>query len=145
MVVRMRLQRFGCRNLPFYRIVVADARAPRDGKFLENLGTYNPIPMKDMTKEITANGDRVRYWLSVGAQPSDRVAWLLGKVGLVPPRPLRVSLLKSLPKEEQKDIKAAAAAAKAAIIAAQAAKNPKKTAAGAQKKTAGGAGAAKKK
>ena len=58
MPVRIRLQRFGRRNLPFYRIVVADSRAPRDGRFIEKLGTYNPLPSRDGIKEITAHGDR---------------------------------------------------------------------------------------
>ena len=113
MVVRIRLQRMGRRNLPFYRIVVADSRAPRDGRFIENvrsdcyttliycesyffrelivdlnktlimqIGTYNPIPCpKDGIKEITANSERAIYWLTCGAQPSDRVAWIFGIVG----------------------------------------------------------------
>jgi small subunit ribosomal protein S16 len=102
MVVRLRLQRFGVRNNPFYRIVAADARSPRDGKFLERLGTYNPRPSKDGIKEITADSDRVKYWLSVGAQPSDRVGWLLGKAGLIPPPPTRAGTKFLIPKSLQK-------------------------------------------
>ena len=98
MPVRIRLQRFGRRNLPFYRIVVADSRAPRDGRFLENVGTYNPIAFEDKMKEITANGERVKYWLSNGAQPSERVAWLFGKVGILPPSVPRASLKSAIPK-----------------------------------------------
>ena len=113
MPVRIRLQRFGRKNLPFYRIVVADSRCPRDGRFIENVGTYNPIPSKfDATKEITANGERVNYWLSVGAQPSDRVAWLFGKVGLMPPLPIRVAKYPGIPKPLVKVLKAEEAAAK---------------------------------
>jgi len=98
----MRLQRFGRRNLPFYRIVVADSRSPRDGKFIERIGTYNPLPAADQVKEITANSDRVRYWLSCGAQPSDRVAFLLGKVGLIPAAPMRMSTkFLGLPREKK--------------------------------------------
>jgi small subunit ribosomal protein S16 len=99
MPVRIRLQRFGRRNLPFYRIVVADSRAPRDGRFLENVGTYNPIAFEDKVKEITANGERVKYWLSCGAQPSERVSWLFGKVGLLPPAVPRMSVKTAIPKE----------------------------------------------
>jgi len=99
MPVRIRLQRFGRKNLPFYRIVVADSRAPRDGRFLENVGTYNPIAFDDKVKEITANGERVKYWLTNGAQPSERVAWLFGKVGLLPPSVPRLSVKTAIPKE----------------------------------------------
>ena len=122
MVVRIRLQRFGQKRLPFYRIVVADSRCPRDGKFIERVswislnckiallitslsslllqvGTYNPIPTKENIKELTANSDRVHYWLSVGAQPSDRVAWLFGQIGLLPAAPVRNSTKHALPKE----------------------------------------------
>jgi len=99
MPVRIRLQRFGRKNLPFYRIVVADGRAPRDGRFLENVGTYNPIAFDDKVKEITANGERVKYWLTNGAQPSERVAWLFGKVGLLPPSVPRLSVKTAIPKE----------------------------------------------
>ena len=80
MPVRIRLARFGRKHLPFYRIVAADAKAPRDGRHLEILGTYNPLPTSTGDKHISLNFDRIRYWVSVGAQPSDRVAWLLGKV-----------------------------------------------------------------
>ena len=74
MVVRIRLARFGRRNRPFYRIVVADARSPRDGRHIENIGTYDPIPGKDGIKEVRIKSDRVRYWMQCGAQPSSRVA-----------------------------------------------------------------------
>lgn len=118
MPVRIRLQRFGCRNLPFYRIVVADSRAPRDGRFIENIGTYNPLAFADGIKEVTADGARARYWLTVGAQPSERVAWLFGKVGLLPPSVPRVSVQSAIPKEfREKELpkpKVAPAAAKKA-------------------------------
>mmetsp|Transcript_27794 Transcript_27794/g.57983 ORF Transcript_27794/g.57983 Transcript_27794/m.57983 type:complete len:106 (-) Transcript_27794:232-549(-) len=102
MVVRLRLQRFGCKNSPFYRMVAADARAPRDGKFLEIIGTYNPIASREGIKEIRLKADRIRYWISVGAQPSDRVAWILGKFGILPPPPQRFSLKKMIPKVDRK-------------------------------------------
>mmetsp|Transcript_8971 Transcript_8971/g.8010 ORF Transcript_8971/g.8010 Transcript_8971/m.8010 type:complete len:106 (+) Transcript_8971:21-338(+) len=98
MVVRIRLQRFGCVNRPFYRIVAANSKAPRDGKFLEILGNYNPIPQKDGVKEIIFNSERIKYWISVGAQPSDRVAWLLAKCDILPAVPTRNSVSYSLPK-----------------------------------------------
>eukprot|EP00934_Nitzschia_sp_Nitz4_P002547 Nitzschia sp. Nitz4//scaffold115_size69933//37557//37865//NITZ4_006004-RA/size69933-processed-gene-0.59-mRNA-1//1//CDS//3329533505//2537//frame0 len=87
MVVRLRLQRFGRTHRPFYRLVAANARTPRDGKFLEVVGTYNPIANRAGMKEIRLQQDRIQYWLAVGAQPSDRVRWLLGKFGILPDRP----------------------------------------------------------
>merc|ERR1712216_437083 len=77
-LVRLRLQRLGVRNNPFYRIVAADSRSPRDGKHLELLGTYNPRPNNFSEKVITLNFDRIKHWLVVGAQPSERVAKILG-------------------------------------------------------------------
>eukprot|EP00898_Chlorokybus_atmophyticus_P003214 jgi/Chlat1/3894/Chrsp26S04178 len=87
MPVRLRLARFGRHNWPFYRIFVADSRAPRDGRHIDVVGTYDPIPNKDGNKHISLNTERIKYWLSVGAQPSDRVAWLLAKANILPPRP----------------------------------------------------------
>jgi small subunit ribosomal protein S16 len=74
-------------NLPFYRIFVADSRAPRDGKHLEVLGHYDPAPGKDGHKHLALDVGRVRAWLAVGAQPSKPVAALLGRAGLAPPPP----------------------------------------------------------
>ncbi|RKP26755.1 ribosomal protein S16 domain-containing protein, partial [Syncephalis pseudoplumigaleata] len=73
MPLRIRLQRLGSRNTPIYHMVVANARAPRDGKHLERLGVYNPRPDSEGIKHITLNIERAKYWLSVGAQPSERV------------------------------------------------------------------------
>ncbi|KAJ3100914.1 hypothetical protein HDU97_001854 [Phlyctochytrium planicorne] len=87
MVVRIRLARWGARNHPFYGIVVANARAARDKKHLERVGTYNPVPDPSGVKHIEMNWERIKYWLGVGAQPSDRVAWLLSKAELMPPTP----------------------------------------------------------
>mmetsp|Transcript_6556 Transcript_6556/g.16221 ORF Transcript_6556/g.16221 Transcript_6556/m.16221 type:complete len:106 (+) Transcript_6556:158-475(+) len=102
MVVRLRLQRFGRKHSPFYRMVAADARAPRDGKHLEIVGTYNPMASSAGMKEIRLKTDRLRYWISVGAQPSDRVAWILGKFGILPPPPQRFSVQKMIPKKDRK-------------------------------------------
>uniref|UniRef100_A0A0D9X9T3 Ribosomal protein S16 n=1 Tax=Leersia perrieri TaxID=77586 RepID=A0A0D9X9T3_9ORYZ len=85
MVVRIRLARFGCRNRPFYRLMAADSRSPRDGKHLEVLGYYNPLPGKDGGKRMGLKFDRVKYWLSVGAQPSDPVERILFRAGILPP------------------------------------------------------------
>lgn len=80
MVLKLRLARWGARNNPFYGIVLAQQRAARDGKHLERLGTYNPIASEDGVKHIELNCDRIKYWLGVGAQPTERVAWILAKV-----------------------------------------------------------------
>ncbi|CAG8458584.1 4194_t:CDS:2 [Acaulospora colombiana] len=87
MVVRIRLARHGIRNRPFYHIVVANSKSPRDGKHLEKLGVYDPIPGPDGVKSIEWKEDRIKYWLTVGAQPSDTVARLLSRAGILPPLP----------------------------------------------------------
>ncbi|KAL4269789.1 hypothetical protein GQ457_HM000730 [Hibiscus cannabinus] len=88
MVVRIRLARFGCKHRPFYRVMAADSRSPRDGKHLEVLGYYNPLPGQDGAKRVGLKFERVKYWLSVGAQPSERVQRILFRAGLLPPPPL---------------------------------------------------------
>ncbi|EEC50278.1 predicted protein [Phaeodactylum tricornutum CCAP 1055/1] len=102
MVVRLRLQRFGRTHSPFYRMVAANHKAPRDGRHLEVVGTYNPIANKHGVKEIRLKTDRLKYWLSVGAQPSDRVAWILGKFGVLPPAPRMYNPQKMKTKKESK-------------------------------------------
>lgn len=82
MSVSLRLSRGGSKKRPYYKIVVANATAPRDGKFLEQVGTYNPLLAKDSEDRVRLIEDRVKYWLGVGAQPTDRVARLLDKAGL---------------------------------------------------------------
>ena len=76
MPVRIRLRRIGTKNVPVYRIVVADGRSPRDGRFIENIGTYDP---KKVEKNFTLNLDRAKYWIQKGAQPSDTVRSMLKK------------------------------------------------------------------
>jgi len=82
MSVSLRLSRGGSKKRPYYKIVIANSRAPRDGKFLEQVGTYNPLLAKDDANRVRLIEDRVRYWLGVGAQPTDRVARLLDKAGI---------------------------------------------------------------
>lgn len=82
MAIAIRLSRGGAKKRPYYRIVVADSRAARDGKYLEQIGTYNPLLAKDDEKRVSLNEDRARHWLSVGAQPSDRVARFLDAAGV---------------------------------------------------------------
>ncbi|MGC1269407.1 MAG: 30S ribosomal protein S16 [Croceibacterium sp.] len=82
MAINIRLSRGGSKKRPYYRIVVADVRSPRDGKYLEQIGTYNPLLAKDDAKRVTLNEDRARYWLGVGAQATDRVARFLDVAGI---------------------------------------------------------------
>mmetsp|Transcript_11684 Transcript_11684/g.24136 ORF Transcript_11684/g.24136 Transcript_11684/m.24136 type:complete len:124 (-) Transcript_11684:121-492(-) len=88
-MVRLRLQRYGRKNLPFYRLVAADAKSPRDGRCIEYLGTYNPNPNKHDEKLVTLNVERIKYWLVVGAQPTETVAKLLGNCSILPAKPMR--------------------------------------------------------
>ena len=82
MSVSLRLSRGGSKKRPYYKIVVANSRAPRDGKYLEQVGTYNPLLAKDDANRVRLVEDRVKYWLGVGAQPTDRVARMLDKAGI---------------------------------------------------------------
>ena len=82
MAIAIRLSRGGAKKRPYYRIVVSDSRSPRDGKYLEQIGTYNPLLAKDSGERVKLNEDRARYWLGVGAQPSDRVARFLDAAGI---------------------------------------------------------------
>ena len=128
MAIALRLSRGGSKKRPYYRIVAADVRAPRDGKYLEQIGTYNPLLAKDDEKRVTLNEDRARYWLGVGGKPSDRVARFLDAAGVLE-RAARNNPNKAKPGEkaveraEEKAEKAAAAdeAAKAAVEEAKAA------------------------
>jgi small subunit ribosomal protein S16 len=84
MTVRIRLARGGAKKRPFYRIVAADSRSPRDGRFLEKLGTYNPLLASDDANRIVLDEPRIRHWIGQGAQVSDRVARFLDKAGILP-------------------------------------------------------------
>ena len=82
MALSIRLSRGGSKKRPYYRIVVADARSPRDGKFIEKIGTYNPLLAKDDAKRVVIDAERAKHWLSVGAQPTDRVARFFDVAGI---------------------------------------------------------------
>ncbi len=82
MSVSLRLARGGSKKRPYYKIVAASSRSPRDGKYLEQIGTYNPLLAKDDANRVRLVEDRARYWLGVGAQPTDRVARMLDKAGI---------------------------------------------------------------
>lgn len=96
MALKIRLARGGAKKRPFYRIVVAEATAPRDGRFIEKLGTYNPILPKDHAERVTLVEDRIKHWLSVGAQPTDRVLRFLDERGIAK-RPERHNPKKAQP------------------------------------------------
>lgn len=81
MAIKIRLARGGSKKRPFYRVVAADSRMPRDGRYLEKLGTYNPLLPKDSEERVKIDMERVNYWLSKGAQPTDRVARFLEASG----------------------------------------------------------------
>ena len=102
MSVSIRLSRGGSKKRPYYRIVVADSRSPRDGNFIEKVGTYNPMLAKDDANRVTLNSDRLKHWLSVGAQPTDRVARFLDAAGLKE-RPARNNPKKAEPGEKAKE------------------------------------------
>ncbi len=126
MSVRIRLSRGGSKKRPFYRVVAADQRAPRDGRFIERLGSYNPRLPQDHAERFMINEERVKYWLSKGAQPTERLEKLLSKLGLVAAPALREQPKKSalktkaLERIREKEEKAKAAAEAAAAEAASA-------------------------
>ena len=119
MSLKIRLSRGGAKKRPFYRIVVADARMPRDGRFVERLGTFDPLKAKDAADRIVIDAEKAKAWIAKGAQPTDRVARLLETVG-VGQRAAHSNPEKAKPKKKAQE-RAAAAAAEAAAAAAAAA------------------------
>ena len=116
MALKIRLSRGGSKKRPFYRIVVAEASAPRDGRYVERIGHYNPMVAKDNEQRLVVNGDRVKHWLGLGAQPTERVQKLLSAVSLTDPVKLRDQPKKSAPgkKRAEREAEAAEAAEAAA-------------------------------
>lgn len=127
---RLRLQRFGRKGLPFYRIVAAHKAAPRDGKFHEILGTFNPLPDRYGATHVTFNVERVKYWLVQGATASERVLHLLGRAELIPPPPRRRDPLleeflpKTPPRWDQLGLSAASSMTRATSSVTQAVTSP---------------------
>ena len=104
--------RGGAKKRPFYRIVIADSRSPRDGRFIERIGSYNPMVAHDHPDRLKIDMDRAKHWLGVGAQPTDRVAKFLANAGLMAPRPRPEQTKKNKPKAKaQERAKAVAGAA----------------------------------
>ena len=124
MALSIRLARGGAKKRPYYRIVVADARSPRDGRFLEKIGTYNPLLAKDNPERVTLDVEKAKEWIAKGAQPTDRVLRFLDAAG-VAKRPARNNPNKGVPgqkakeRAEERAEKAAAAAAAAAEAAGE--------------------------
>jgi small subunit ribosomal protein S16 len=123
MSLKIRLARAGAKKRPFYRIVVADSRAPRDGRFIEKLGTFDPLLAKDAADRLTFDADRVNHWLGVGAQPTDRVLRFLDEAG-IRKRAARNNPKKAIPgkkaQERAKEREGAAAEASPAEAAPEA-------------------------
>jgi small subunit ribosomal protein S16 len=115
-MLTIRMARAGTKKRPFYHIVVADSRSPRDGRFIERLGYFNPLLPKDKTERLKFDLDKAKAWMAKGAQPSDRVMRFLDAAGVMQ-RPKRNNPEKAVPRKERK---AQAEAAKAAASAAPA-------------------------
>ena len=102
MAMKIRLARGGSKKRPFYRIVAADSRMPRDGRYIERLGTYNPLLAKDSEERVKMNMERIQYWLGEGAQPTDRISRMLEAAGILEKK-LRTNLKKGEPGQKAKD------------------------------------------
>ena len=100
--MKIRLARGGSKKRPFYRIVAADSRMPRDGRYIERLGTYNPLLAKDSEERVKMNMERIQYWLGEGAQPTDRISRMLEAAGILEKK-VRTNLKKGEPGQKAKD------------------------------------------
>ena len=116
MALKIRLARGGAKKRPFYRIVVAEASSPRDGRYVERVGTYNPMVPKEHEQRMTLNSERITFWLSKGAKPTERVHKMLAAAGLAEPLVTRDQPKKSAPgrKRAEREAEAAEAATAAA-------------------------------
>lgn len=117
MAVKLRLSRGGAKKRPYYYIVAANATAPRDGRYIEQIGTFDPMLKKDNANRVKLNTERAAHWLKSGAQPTDRVARFLDAAGLLKRTPQK-SVAKALPKKKAQE-RAAAAAEKAKAAAGE--------------------------
>ena len=132
-MLKIRMTRRGAKKKPYYQIVVADSRAPRDGKFLEKLGTYDPKLPRDDINRVRLNAERIKFWLSKGAQISDRVAIFMGKAGIIPMPERKNNPKKGIPKAKMTERKKAREEkAKAAMTAETPAETAAETPAEAQ-------------
>ncbi len=113
MSLKIRLARGGAKKRPYYSIVIADSRSPRDGRFIERVGTYNPMVERSHPDRVSLKPERVQHWLGVGALPTDRVARFLGEAGLIDKPAVRETPVKSVPKAKAQERQKAAADAAA--------------------------------
>ena len=113
MSLKIRLSRGGAKKRPFYRVVVADSRAPRDGRFIERLGVFDPLRPKDAADRLVLDAEKAKAWIAKGAQPTDRVARILDGLGVLT-REAKNNPKKALPKKKAQERAAAAEKAKAA-------------------------------
>lgn len=118
MALRIRMSRSGTNKRPFYRIVVADSRSPRDGRFIERLGHFNPMVPRDNPERFALDQERAKHWLGVGAQPSDRVAKFLYRLGIGPAPVIPKQTKQHLPRAKRQERAKAAEEAKTAAPAA---------------------------
>ncbi|MDP6781593.1 MAG: 30S ribosomal protein S16, partial [Alphaproteobacteria bacterium] len=119
MALKIRMARGGAKKRPFYRIVITDSRMPRDGRFIERVGTHNPMVAKNHPGRVTLKEDRIKYWLGVGAKPSNRVACFLADVGLCEKPPIPEQTKKDKPKAKTLERLAAKEEAKKAAAEAK--------------------------
>ena len=110
MSLKIRLARAGAKKRPYYHIVVADSRSARDGRFLEKVGSYNPMLPAEHEERVRLQGERITHWISQGAQPTERVAKFLGHAGLAPMPVYREQPIQSAPKKKAQERAAKAAA-----------------------------------
>jgi small subunit ribosomal protein S16 len=103
MPLKIRLARAGAKKRPYYHIVVADSRSPRDGRFIEKLGSYNPMLPAEHEDRVRLQGERIQHWVGHGAQPTERVAKFLGRAGLAPMPVYREQPIKSAPKKKAQE------------------------------------------
>ena len=122
MALKIRLSRGGSKKRPFYRIVVAEAASPRDGRYVERIGHYNPMVAKDNDQRLVVDGERVKHWMGLGAKPTERVQKLLASLSLTPAVEMRDQPKKSAPGKKRAEREAEdAATAEAAAAEAEAA------------------------
>ena len=121
MALKIRLARGGAKKRPFYRVVVAEASAPRNGRYVERVGTYNPMVPKDHEQRLILNGERISFWMGKGAQPTERVHKMLASAGLMSAPVMRDQPKKSAPGKKRAEREAAAAVEAEAAQAAEAA------------------------
>ena len=124
MSIKIRLARAGSKKRPFYRVIAADSRMPRDGRFIEKLGTYNPLLKKDDSNRVKIDLDKIKEWLSKGAQTTDRISRLLENLEVLPKK-IRNNPIKAKPKKEAEEPKAEEAAAEEPKAEEAAAEEPK--------------------